>query len=500
MCVPRCQRGGYGHKMRLTIFKLKLFEVCETKSLSLPESTRMPKALTPQQQVERVFLITLVLNLLVAVGKIFVGIGSGALSITADGFHSLTDGSSNVLALIANRIAHRPADEDHPYGHQRFETLGALAIGTLLLLTAWEVVRGALERLQTGEGFEVSPLLFVVLISTLVINLFVSRYQIREGKRLNSELLLADAANTSSDVFVTLSVIVSMALVALFGWVWVDTVAALVVVVMIARAGFKILRQTGSVLVDTAPYTPERLTEIVLSIPSVGQVVRARSRGTPDAAQIDIDLRVPPETTAEQTAVLTDVIRQRLEQELKGIAEIEVHFIPNGNGERDYNALAKVHAHTLGLDVHAVRLTPNTNGKTLEMHVEVPPRETLAEAHMRVSQLEEKLQSALPEIGEILTHIEPAYIDTLPTPEAQSLIDSGLKLLNETYPGVGWHHAHVYSQGSGCVLMLHASMPPNITVDAAHHIAESAVTLLRAHLPQLERVTIHTEPPEDGSD
>ncbi|MFN8374200.1 MAG: cation diffusion facilitator family transporter [Anaerolineae bacterium] len=461
----------------------------------------MPQSqpLSSRQQVERVFIITLGLNLAVAFGKIFVGMATGALSITADGFHSMTDGSSNIVALIANRIADRPADSDHPYGHRRFETLAALAIGALLLLTGWEVVQGALERLSTGEGFEVSPLMFIVLGSTLLVNLFVSRYQIREGKRLNSQLLLADAANTSSDVFVTISVMVSMLLVGLFGWVWVDTVAALIVVGLIVRAGIKILRSTGSVLVDTAPYTPERLTEIVQSMPAVGQVERARSRGTPEAAQIDIDLRVPPETTAEQTAVLSDAIRQRLQQEVGGGAEVEVHFAPNESGERDYTAFATAHATALGLSVHAVRLTQNGK-RTLEMHVTVPPRETLGEAHTRVSQLENNIQRALPELDEVITHIEPEHIDALPTQEAQPLIAEALRLLNETYPGVGWHHAQAYSQGTGCVLMLHAGMPPNITVDAAHHIAESAVTLLRSHLPQLERVTVHTEPPEDGGD
>jgi divalent metal cation (Fe/Co/Zn/Cd) transporter len=130
------------------------------------------------------------------------------------------------------------------------------------------------------------------------------------------------------------------------------------------------------------------------------------------------------------------------------------------------------------------------------MHVEVSPRDTLGDAHARVSTLEDTLQRALPEVDEIISHIEPAQIAQLPTNEAHSLIDTALALLRETYPTVGWHHPQVYSQGSGCVLMLHASLPPHITVDAAHHIAESAVTLLRARLPQLERVTVHTEPPE----
>ena len=180
-----------------------------------------------RRQVRRVLIITLVFNLAVAIGKIVVGTISGALAITADGFHSLIDGSSNVMGLIANRIAQRPPDADHPYGHRRFETLAALFIGGFLILAGWEISKSAVERLRSGSSLEVTPLMFAVLVATLVVNIGVSTYQIRQGKRLRSELLLADAANTRADVFVTLSVIVSMALIALTGWAWIDGAAAL---------------------------------------------------------------------------------------------------------------------------------------------------------------------------------------------------------------------------------------------------------------------------------
>ncbi len=162
---------------------------------------------TPRDQVRRVLLVTLILNVAVAAGKILVGTLSGAISITADGIHSLIDGSSNVLALAANRIAGKPPDEDHPYGHRRYETIAALGIGLLLLFTAYEIITSALERLQTGETPELTPLTFAVMIATLTVNLFVSRYERREGERLRSELLIADSANTGAVVFVTLSVL-----------------------------------------------------------------------------------------------------------------------------------------------------------------------------------------------------------------------------------------------------------------------------------------------------
>jgi cation diffusion facilitator family transporter len=338
---------------------------------------------SPRQQVRRVLLITLVLNFVVAFGKIILGLLTGALAITADGFHSLVDGTSNLVGLVAIVIADRPPDDDHPYGHRRFETMAALLIGALLLLTAWEVVQGAIERLQDGTLPEITPLTFAVLIGTLAVNLFVSTYERREGKRLNSEILIADSANTGADVFVTLSVIASMALVTL-GLYWVDTVAALVVVVLIGRAGWQILRQTGSVLVDTAPYPPGQLTALVEEVPCVENVLRARSRGPLDAATIDIDVQVAPEMTANQTANIAQAIQDHLDRSLGGIAEVEVHFVPRQDGKPDYALMARACGDALGLTTHEVHVTDlDTNindkkapGKLLELHVEVPPGHT----------------------------------------------------------------------------------------------------------------------------
>jgi cation diffusion facilitator family transporter len=285
----------------------------------------MVGTMAKQKAVQRVLMLTLALNLTVALGKILLGIVTGALAITADGFHSITDSAGNVAGLVALRVADKPADHNHPYGHRRFESLAALLIGALLLLTAWEIVKGLLERLQMSHAPEITPLSFALMLGTLLINLGVSRYQIVRGKQLKSEILLADAQNTSADVFVTLSVMLSMGIVALTGWLWVDVIAAFLVVVLIGKAGWGILRQTGSLLVDTAPYEQEELSAIV---GDMGEVVRARSRGSRDAAHIDIDLKVPAEMTIAHSDKLACIIRKRLENTLEGVAEVEVHFMP----------------------------------------------------------------------------------------------------------------------------------------------------------------------------
>ncbi|MBK8025382.1 MAG: cation diffusion facilitator family transporter [Chloroflexi bacterium] len=451
-------------------------------------------------QVRTVLQLTLVLNAAVAIGKIFTGLATGAIAISADGIHSLIDGASNVLALIANRVAAQPPDADHPYGHRRFETVAALVLGLLLLLTAWEIITGAIDRLLGGEAPTLTPAAFAVMLATLVINLFVSRYERRKGQELNSELLLADAANTGADVWVTASVLVSMVLVTA-GVGWADAAGAIVVVILIGRAALEVIRRSGGVLVDTAPYTPDELTEIVRQVPAVDKVVRARSRGSAGAATIDVDLEVAPAMTAEHTAAIADAVRGALEETLGRVEEVEVHFVPapSDEGDPNYPLIVRAQADALGLATHEVQVTLEENVRALAMHVEVPPGQTLSEAHARVTTLEEKLRAALPEIDRIVTHIEPAEtgeINGSLAVGATRVEAEARTLLKDRYPALAWHDFRVVPLDSGYALTLHVTMPGNLTLERAHAMAEGAELMLRSELPRLARVTIHTEPPD----
>lgn len=449
-----------------------------------------------RKQVEQVLSITLILNLLVAIGKIAVGLMSGALAITADGVHSLTDSAGNVAGLIAIRIADRPPDDDHPYGHRKFETVSALLIGGLLLLTVWEMVQGVIGRLFGGEEPILTPLTFVVLISTLLINIVVSRYQIRKGKQLKSQILLADAKNTHADVYVTISVIISMGLVAI-GWGWMDLVVALIVAGLILHSAWEILSQTTSVLVDTAPYSSDFLREILAEIPSVHHIIRARSRGTTDDALIDIDVQVAREMTAVHTAAITSAIRNQLNRELEGISEVEVHFVPTPVDQHDYTLMTRACADALGLSTHEVTVIDDADGKVLECHVEVPPQQTLGEAHKQVSQLEADLYTQLPDVKRVVTHIEPAQPDDEPQLESPRVViiqTQAQNLLTVHFPHIDWHDWQTNAYYHGFNLNVHATLSSQMTIESAHAIAESAETLLRGNIHELSRVTIHTEP------
>jgi divalent metal cation (Fe/Co/Zn/Cd) transporter len=272
-----------------------------------------------------------------------------------------------------------------------------------------------------------------------------------------------------------------------------------VIVALIVRAAWHILRQTGGVLVDTAPYSAAQLETWVSEVPAVTQVLRARSRGPADAAHIDIDVQVPPQITADHTAAIAQAIRDKLDSKISGIAEVEVHFAPR-SGATDYALAARAQADALGLATHEVHVADGPNGKTLEMHVEVPPGETLSAAHDRVSQLEQQVKAALGDVQDVLTHIEPAQTDAQPVSDPRLLTGcAGIEAqamahLLQRFPHADWHDPRTQPVSGGYSFAAHVTLPPQISVEAAHRLAEEAELLLRTRMPQLVRVTLHTEP------
>jgi divalent metal cation (Fe/Co/Zn/Cd) transporter len=254
------------------------------------------------------------------------------------------------------------------------------------------------------------------------------------------------------------------------------------------------------VLVDTAPYDPELLAAHVRQIPAVKAVLRARSRGSEAEAHVDIDVQVAPEMTTEQTAALGEAIRSHLQEQLSGIREVEVHFEPVAPPEPDYAQSAHARALPLDLTTHEVHVSDGPDGKIMELHVEVPSDETLAAAHERVSLLEQAVKATLPDVVEVVTHIEPSLkpgaANGDDSPQTGYLEARIRSLLDKRYPTVNWHQLYVHPLADGYAISMHLTLPPEMRVEAAHRVAEQIETQLRLNMPEVERVTIHTEPPD----
>ena len=261
--------------------------------------------------VSRVLLRVLFLNLAVAGAKLVLGYATGAVSVISDGFHSLTDSASNIMGMVGLRASLKPPDQDHPYGHRKYETLAAGGIFIFLLFVVLEVVRAALNRLGGGAAPQVTSLSFGVMIATLVVNLLVVRYESRAGHALSSELLLADAMHTKSDVFTSCAVLVSLAAV-WFGYPILDSVGGLVIAVFIARTGWEIGRDTSRVLADRVVIAEDDIRRVVMEIPEVSGCHHIRSRGSADHTFLDLHVWLPPNMPLYEAHRLSHVVKDRL--------------------------------------------------------------------------------------------------------------------------------------------------------------------------------------------
>jgi cation diffusion facilitator family transporter len=450
------------------------------------------------QAVSRVLWQILWLNILVALAKISIGLLTGTVAILADGLHSTTDASANVVGLFGQRMATRPPDEDHPYGHQRFETLATLAIGGLLLLSAWEVLQIAVDRLLSGEAPEIGPLQFGVLILTLSINLGVAWYEKRKSRQLGSPILAADAQHTASDIWVTLATLGGLVLVEI-GLGWMDAAVALLIMVIIGRVGLSIVRETSMVLVDAAPLSSDDITAVVEDTPGIQKVIRARSRGAEDSIQIDVDVAVPAVISAELAHNVASAVQERVRDAFPQISEVRVQLAADADHRPDYLTIARAAADAQGLSVHEVIGISTPQGKILEMHVEVPGDITLRDAHRQIDELEERLRNN-PDVTEVITHIEPQVMETtqpVTSQEAQEIAQEAIKMLKAHFPAGVWHEFNMRRDGRGYAVSMHCHLSGDMRLEQAHTLAEDAELLLRAEFRDLHRVTIHTEPGPD---
>jgi cation diffusion facilitator family transporter len=279
--------------------------------------------------VRRVLIGLLGANLAVVAAKAYIGVVSGSLAVWGDALHSSVDSLYNVLGLIVVRVAAREPDEDHPYGHGKFETLGALAIVVFLSITCFELIRNAVQTLLGGgHTIVVTDLGLVVLLATLAINVFVAWYENRRGHELSSELLIADAAHTRTDVFITIGVLIGV-LFARRGATWVDPVVAIVVAALIVRVAYQIFSRTVPVLVDERAIPERAIRHAAQEVAGVKSAYGIRSRGGHGAGvrYAEVTIAVDRDANVAAAHAIADQVEERLKRDLE-LSAVTVHVEP----------------------------------------------------------------------------------------------------------------------------------------------------------------------------
>lgn len=277
--------------------------------------------------VRRVLLGLLAANILVVVIKLAVGIATGSLAVFGDTIHSSVDALNNILALLVMRVAAKEPDDDHPYGHEKFESLGALLVVVFLSVSVFELLKGAVVRLS-GQVTLVppAPLDIILLVVTLAINIWVAWYESRQGKRLKSEILLADAAHTRVDVFITIGVIASLFLAGA-GYHWADPVLAIIVAVLIAHIGLQIIRRATPALVDQVALDQDKIRGTAEKVVGVVRAYGIRSRTAASVRFAELTIAVDGQVNVTAAHEIADAVEATIRTEL-GIQEIVVHVEP----------------------------------------------------------------------------------------------------------------------------------------------------------------------------
>jgi cation diffusion facilitator family transporter len=428
------------------------------------------------RRIRWVLISTMLLNFLATAIKLAAGLATGALSVVADGLDSLFDGISNLVGLVGLNVASKPPDSDHPYGHRKFETIAALIIAFLLFLTSWQLLQTAWERWWSDEVPQINAWTIVAVVASMLIQGGTSLFELREGRRLKSEVLVADALHTRASILISLSVLGGLLLVGM-GYPKADPLLAAFVALMIAKIGVDILRETLPVLVDQAAFDPSQIADIVDEVGGIESFHRVRSRGAAGSAAIDLHVRVSAEKTVREANAIADEVRRRL-LALDGVSDVTIHIEAERRPDpdaADLFATIKHAAAELDLTVHEIWAHRYNDDLALEMHVGVDPSLSLGEAHELVDRLEQDIPVRLPEVKWVHTHIE------LATTQVQQASEISIRVSSEMRSNLLY-------------MSVECTVEPDLPVTQAHQLASQLENEISRRLPDVADVSVHLEP------
>ena len=444
---------------------------------------------------ELVALISVFIGAAIVVGKLVVGLLTGSLGIISEAVHSLLDLAASGFTLVAVRTARKPADSEHPYGHGRAENLAAFAEGVLLLITAAGIAFEAVHRLTTGgAAVNAATYAFALLIATMLIELGRAGVLRRVGRDAGSDALQADATNRWSDVLATIGVLAGLIGVRM-GFAWADSVAALLVAAIIARAAGQLAWHSGDILIDRAPAGAERkLRGAIEGVSGVREVRSVRVRRSGPKLLGDAVIATARMLPLEAAGRIVDDVKRAARATLP---ELDLTVLVEGQS-RPSDLVERVHAAAArngGVrDLHNVTVERESDGSLhLTMHAKLPGDMTLASASLASAGLEKTLRAELPDATRIDIHLEPMephVVSGEDVTQRRALLAERMREIVESHPAVkrcvdvelsdrhNRIHAHVVAELAG-----------DVSLEQAHQVETELEEQIRRALPEVSEVT-----------
>jgi cation diffusion facilitator family transporter len=434
------------------------------------------------------------------IAKGLVGVASGSLAILSEAAHSLIDFGAAVMTYFAVRIAGKPADAEHHYGHGKVESVAALAETALLFALSGVVIWEAVSRLFGGHAHavEVSLTAFAVIVISIAVDYFRARLLYRVANETASEALEADALHFGSDMWSSIAVLVGLAGVA-FGMQWADSAAAIVVAVFVCLAGWRLARRTIDTLTDTAPLgAAEKLRAIAARVRGVVAVERVRARPVGDKLFVEIGVAVSRTLPLDRVRQMTENLARAIRAEIPN-AEVSVITEPRAVDNETVLERVMVIARNQGLAVHHVIAHAIGEKLAVSLDLEVDSALSLATAHKIASGLEDALREELGPGVEVETHIEPLQPDPLSGCDSTAAhvaeVRAELAKIAGSAGLVGEvHDVRVRETAEGEIVNFHCRVDPALTVETVHRKVDEIERALRVRFPRIKRVIGHAEP------
>jgi cation diffusion facilitator family transporter len=440
--------------------------------------------------------------------KLIAGLLTGSLGMLSDAAHSGLDLLGAALTLISVRISDKPADEDHPYGHARVETLSAFTETFLMGASCvWIVVEAIMRIFVAPVTVRPSVWPFAVLALSITVDLSRSRALKHVAKVSGSQALEADALHFASDIWSSAAVAAGLAASyagAHFGIGWLryaDPLAALVVSAVILRFAWGLARRTTYELLDTAPAgARERIVRAVERIEGVVELEQVRVRRSGNGTFADLRVAVPRFDTAEHIEVLVQRITAAVKAVVPG-ADVTVRTVPRQVlGESIFDRIRGVAALN-NVTLHDLSVEQEESGLRVEQHVEVAESLPLVEAHRFVCELEEQMYRAAPEVSNVLTHIESetATIEAAATIDQDKRLEEDLRGVAKTLPEIiDIHEVEVSRMGDRLHLSCHCTLPDALPMHRVHDVITSLEGRMKLERPEIYRMLVHPEPEADN--
>src|SRR4051812_45317153 len=453
-----------------------------------------------QHEKEKVALSSIAASAAPTIGKAVVGVLTGSLGILSEAGHSLIDLGATLLTYAAVRVSGRAPDEEHHYGHQKFEAVSALAQTALLFLLSgivvWEAVKRLLE--QEGPPIEATVWAFGIMIVSIVVDAARSRVLTRVAKSTSSQALEADALHFTSDIASSLAVLVGLGGV-YFGAAWADSVAALVVAALVCVAGWRLARRTIDTLTDVAPEgAAKQITAIAAGVAGVVAVGQVRARKAGDKTFVETTVAVSRLLPLDRVAVIKENVASEIRKRVAG-AEPTITIDPVALNNESVLDRVMVIARNRALAVHHVMVHEVEGRLAISLDLEVDGKLSLRAAHDQADGLEKAISSDLGGGVEIDTHIEPLQPHRASgreaPPERVKAIEIALSELAADGRAIrDIHNVRVRETDEGEIVNFHCRIDPSLGVQAAHEKVDMLERALRERSPSIKRVIGHAEP------